>query len=243
MPAPHPQSSRLQRLIQQTVGPTPWYWETFPELRGPAGQLFTWKYHGSEGQLAYLVTLNLRPEPDVPRLALNSYCRPFAVDPHRLGIWCPEGRHIRFVLFELAQFKTFSYDDIVGWFKPSNERIYCATAPIAEFEIPSVLPPGTQPIRVPAGFQDVKELLIATSYPAKTKDGPAAAVYVVYPHAGLVEVLPQRWFTARQYDVGMQWITRVTRDPSTHRIIGEGFRIGNFELTDDGCEIAAMIES
>lgn len=243
MPAPHPQSSRLQRIIQQSVGPTPWYWETFPELRGAAGQLFTWQYHGSEGQLAYLVTLHLRSEPGIPRLALNSYCRPFAVEPNRLGVWCPEGRHIRFALFDLAQLKAFAYEDVAGWFKPSTERIYSATQPLAEFEIPHVLPPGTHPVKVPAEFESVEELLITTSYPAKTKDEAAAAIYVVYPHAGLVEVLPQRWFTARQYDVGMQWITRVTRDPSTHRIVGEGFRIGNFELTDDGCDLAAMIES
>ena len=59
MAPPHPQSSRLQRLLQQTVGPSPWFWETFPELHGPAGQVFTWQHHGSEGQLAYLVTLHL----------------------------------------------------------------------------------------------------------------------------------------------------------------------------------------
>ncbi len=243
MPSPHPQSHRLQRILQETVGPAPWYWETFPELRGAAGQLFTWQYHGSEGQLAYLVTLQLRSEPDVPRLALNSYCRPFAVEPHRLGIWCPDGRHLRFVLFELAQLKAFAYEDIAGWFKPSNERIYSAISPIAEFEIPNALPAGTHPVNVPAEFQPVEELLIATSYPAKTKDDAAAAIYVVYPHAGLVEVLPQRWFNPRTYDVGMQWITRLARDPATHRLIGEGFRIGNFELTDDGTQIASLFES
>ena len=69
MAPPHPQSSRLQRILQQTVGPAPWYWETFPELRGPAGQVFTWQHHGSEGQLAYLVTLHLRSQPEIPRLA------------------------------------------------------------------------------------------------------------------------------------------------------------------------------
>lgn len=242
MTSPHPQSSRLQRIITQTVGPSPWYWETFPQLRGPAGQLFSWRYHGSDGELAYVVSLHLRSEPGTPRLALNSYCRPFAVEPHRLGIWCPDGRQIRLVLFELAQLKAFSFEDIAGWFKPSTERIYSATIPIAEFAIPNALPAGTHPVTVPADFEGIEEVLVVSSYPAKTKDDAAAVIYVVYPHAGLVEVLPQDWFTARKYDVGMQWITRVTRDPSTHRIIGEGFRIGNFELTEDGREIAARIE-
>ncbi len=150
MAPPHPQSSRLQRLLQQTVGPAPWFWETFPELRGPAGQIFTWQHHGSEGQLAYLVTLHLRSEPDNPRLALNSYCRPFAVDPHRLGIWCPDGRNLRFALFDLDALKTFGYEEIAGWFKPSPERIYSATAPRAEFSVSAMLKAGAHPIDAPA---------------------------------------------------------------------------------------------
>jgi len=243
MAPPHPQSSRLQRLLQQTVGPAPWFWETFPELRGPAGQIFTWQHHGTEGQLAYLVTLHLRSEPDQPRLALNSYCRPFALDPHRLGIWCPEGRNLRFVSFELDGLKTFAYEEIAGWFKPSPERVYSSTAPLAEFAVSAMLKEGTHTIDAPAEFHGVEELLIPTQYGGKTKDDAAAAIYVVYPHAGLVEVLPQRWFTPNQFDVGMQWIARLARDPVSHRIIGEAMRFGSFELSDDGRELAYMIEA
>ena len=67
-------------------------------------------------------------------------------------------------------------------------------------------------------------------------------MYVAYPQAGVVEVLPQRWFTAKDFDVGPQWISRVTRDPETHRLVGEGVRIGGFELTEDGCDIAERFE-
>ena len=61
-------------------------------------------------------------------------------------------------------------------------------------------------IEVPSELQTVDELIIPTSYPAKRPDDPAFALYVVYPNAGLVEVLPQKWFTASQYQVGKQWI-------------------------------------
>lgn len=242
MVPPHPQSNRLQRILKQTVGPAPWYWETFPELRSAAGRVFAWQYHGNEGQLAYLVTLHLRSEPDKPRLALNSYCRPFLVDPGRVGVWCPDGRNLRLVLFELDTLEPFSYEEIAGWFKPSTERIFSATAPLTEFSVSATLKQGTHPIEVPAQFHCVEELLIPTQYGAKTNDDAAAAIYVVYPHAGLAEVLPQRWFTPNQFDVGRQWITRLARDPMTHRIIGEAMRFGSFVLTDDGCDLAAMIE-
>lgn len=111
MAPPHPQSGRLQRLLQHTIGPAPWFWETFPELKDPAGRVFNWQCHGSEGQLAYLVTLHLRSQPEKPLLALNSYCRPFVVDLNRLGIWCPDGRNLRFVLFDLESLKPFEYEE------------------------------------------------------------------------------------------------------------------------------------
>ncbi len=67
-------------------------------------------------------------------------------------------------------------------------------------------------IEVPAELLTVDELILPTSYPAKGPNEPAFALYVVYPNAGLVEVLPQKWFTASQYQVGKQWITRAARD-------------------------------
>src|SRR5262249_10281790 len=149
---------------------------------------------------------------------------------------------LRFVLFELDALKTFGYEEIAGWFKPSPERIYSATPPLVEFGISAKLTQGTHAIAAPVEFQSIEELLIPTSYGAKSADDAAAAIYVVYPHASLAEVLPQRWFTRTQFDVGMQWITRLARDPASGRIIGEAMRFGSFELTEDGCDLAAMIE-
>ena len=117
--------------------------------------------------------------------------------------------------------------EIAGWFKPSADRIYSATAPIADFEISLGLAAGMHKIEVPPELQTVDELIIPTSYPAKSSDDPAFALYVVYPNAGLVEVLPQRWFTASQYQVGKQWIPRAARDPESHRIFGECFGTGS----------------
>jgi hypothetical protein len=73
-------------------------------------------------------------------------------------------------------------------------------------------------------------------------DDPAFALFVFYPHAGLVEVLPQKWFTAAQYDLGYQWITRAARDPESHRIVGDGIRIGSFLLEEDGCRLERWLQ-
>jgi hypothetical protein len=234
--------TRLLDLLARTVGPAPWYWKTFPAMTSINGQRLFWTHHGEQGPLSYVLSLGLEQEPDKPRLALNTYCRPFLVPPDRLGIWCPEGRSIRFVCFEPDQLKEFDLAEIAGWFKQSSERIYAATTPVADFEVPLALAGGTHNVDFPPPLRSVDELFVPTSYPSKSSDDPAFALYVFYLQAGLVEVLPQRWFTNDQYEVGKQWITRAARDPESHRIYGECFGVGSFLLAEDGCTLESWIE-
>lgn len=236
------EASRARKILSTTVGPAPWYWETFPAIRSLSGQRFVWKHHGTEGPVAHLVTLGLEREADTIRLALNTYCRPFLVPPHFLGVWCPEGRNLRLTCFDPDQLKAFDVAEVAGWFKPSSERIYSATAPVAEFEAPLAHGPGTHNIEVPAELRTVDELIAPSSYRAMSNDDPAFALFIFYLQAGLVEVLPQKWFTAAQYRVGQQWITRAARDEETQRIIGECFGVGTFELEEDGCRLAEWLE-
>lgn len=235
-------TSRIRDLLAKTPGPTPWYWKTLPAFRSLAGQNFVWSHHGEQGPIAHLVTLGLQQQPDQARLALNTYCRAFPVPPHSLGIWCPEGRSIRLACFDLDQLKAFELGEVAGWFKQSSDRIYSATSPVVDFEVPLHLTPGTHKIEVPAELQTVDELIVPTSYRALSNDDPAFALFVFYLRAGLVEVLPQKWFTAAQYVVGQQWITRAGRDPESQRIFGECFGVGTFLLEEDGCRLAQWLE-
>jgi hypothetical protein len=232
---------RQLAAIERASGPAPWYWESFPRPTGRGGRRFTWTHHGNQGDLAYLVTLGLAEEKDSPRLALNTYCVPFLVADDHLGIWCPEGRSIRVLCFELDQLAAFQLDEIAGWFKRSTERVYSATPPAAEFEFARQLAAGTHKIQVPEIFRSVDELIAVTSYPAATQDDPACAVFVISPRSGVVQVLPQDWITSNKLDLGYQWVTRVTRDPATHRLVGDGIRIGKFELTEDGRKLSRWI--
>jgi hypothetical protein len=179
----------------------------------------------------------LEQEPDKPRLALNTYCRPFVVSPSCLGVWCPEGRNIRLAAFDPDHLQAFNLAEIAGWFKQSSDRIYSKTPPIADFELPLTLGPGMHKIDVPPELAKVDELIVPTSYKAMSNDDPAFALMVLYLQAGLVEVLPQKWFTASQYQVGKQWISRAARDRASHRIFGECFGAGTFLLEEDGCRL------
>jgi hypothetical protein len=235
-------ASRAKKILSTCIGPAPWYWQTFPVFHSISKQRFAWTHHGTDGPIAHLVTLGLEQEPDKARLALNTYCRPFLVPPHFVGLWCPEGRNIRLTCFDPDQLKAFDLAEVAGWFKQSSDRIYAATPPIADFEIPLTLAPGTHNISVPKELRAVDELIVPTSYKAMSNDDPAFALFVFYLQAGLVEVLPQKWFTAAQYRVGEQWIPRAARDPESQRIVGECFGVGTFLLEGDGCRLAEWIE-
>jgi hypothetical protein len=224
-------------------------------LTGACGQRYAWTQH-SEIEIENLVTLHgvpneagfaslgweRRQEPNATLLALNTYCRPFLIPESRLGIWCPEPGYLRLLCFDPDQLAPFPMRDVAGWFKRSQERIYSASAPLAEFEISARLAAGKHAVDVPTEFRDIDELLLVGSYPAASKDDAACAILELHPRAGEVTVLPQTWFTAGKYDLGYQWITRVTRDAPTGRIIGGGIRIGNFELTEDGTGLEKWLE-
>jgi hypothetical protein len=239
---PTPNLTSLRQQLERTVGPAPWYWKTFPAFQSLSGQRFVWTHHGDQGAVAYVVSLALEHEPERPRLALNTYCRPFVVSPQYLGVWCPEGRNIRLTCFDPEQLQAFDLPEVAGWFKQSADRIYAKTAPIADFEVPLTLGAGMHKIIVPPELAMVDELIVPTSYKAMSNDDPAFALFVLYLQAGLVEVLPQKWFTASQYQVGKQWISRAARDQQSHRIFGECFGAGTFLLEEDGCRLAEWIE-
>lgn len=235
------EGARLQDILARTIGPAPWYWKTLPEFPSHSGQLFRWTHHGDQGPIANLVTLGLTQDREQVRLALNTYCRPFLVPPNSLGVWCPEGRSIRLACFDSDQLKPFELAEVAGWFKASSERIYAATAPVAEMELPLTFAAGTHNVDIPSELKSVDELIIPTSYKAMSSDDPAFALFLLYPQAELIEVLPQRWFTAAQYEVGKHWITRAARDPESHRIVGECFGVGTFLLQEDGCRLEDWI--
>ena len=237
------EKSRQQEIISKTTGPAPWYWKNFPVVKGATGKEYEWVHHGEEGQLAHLVTLHETGKTNDPLLALNIYCTPFEIGEGRFGIWCPDGRNmLRVVAFELDGLKPFVFEEIVGWFKQSTERIFAKVEPAADFEFSAELNEGMQELSVPEPLRRVKELPMVARRGATGETDPACAIFVLYPHAGLVEVLPQRWFTREKFDVGKQWITRVLRDPVSHRIIGDGVRIPAFRLSESGCELDGWLE-
>jgi len=232
---------QLTKLVQSTIGPSPWFWETFPELRGGLGRRYRWRFHDHDDGLRFAVTLHSDSEPERPRLALNRNCRPFLLGENRLGIWYPEGRQLRLCCFEADRMQPFTASEIAGWFTTSTEPMYAAESPFADVVLSTEFPAGVYEIDVPPPFRTVDELLAPVRYPSRDKNDPAFAIFVIYLKAGLLEVLPQNWITHVNYDVTSHWITRATRDPETHLIVGELARVGVFELRENGRDFARWL--
>lgn len=91
---------------------------------------------------------------------------------------------------------------------------------------------GIYPLSVPHDWSRFEETLVLASH-AETNgyDKMSRAIFVFNWIKQQVEVFPQDWFNAGNYDFGYQWITRVARR-SDGSIIGDGIRLGSFELDE-----------
>ena len=66
-------------------------------------------------------------------------------------------------------------------------------------------------------------------------------LWCLQPRDGVLDMLPQDWFNAGDFDRGYQWPTRAARDDKTRRIVGDGIRIEPFVLDESGRRIAAWL--
>lgn len=232
----------LTGLIESTVGPAPWYWKTFPNFERD-GESLRWRFYGTTSKLAFVVVLE---EPGVrakPLLAVNTYMRPFVANPGYLGLWYPvhNGGRLEVTVFDLAQMRPIEgFTEKASRFKESRDSLLHSSPVAEQVRIPDQLPAGVHQGLAASRADTLAELfLIADAPPAQSDDpsAPETSIYVWHPATGEIQVLPQEWLTAAEYDIGYQWITRVTRDPETGHIIGDGIRLSQFELDDNGTRL------
>ncbi len=228
----------VQDLINNTIGPAPWYWNTFPSITGNLKSRFAWSFPGYKGKYSYLVFLSVQNEENNLKVALNTYTRAFLLGPHHLGLWHYENKQIHLLCFDPEKMPTFKPEELPLDFKNSKKSYYTLANPVCEYVIPGTLAAGCHTLNFPKEFDSLDELLLVTPY--KT-EGAAYALFELHPKDGELKVMPQEWFTREKFDLGYQWIARINRDPETGKFYGDGIRIGIFELTDDGCHLERWI--
>ncbi len=224
-----------ESLMSDCVGPSPWYWQTFPPIITASGLRLDWTCEKKKMS----VGLGEKDRTGSARLTIGTYSRPFVVRPNLLGIWYPSGNNIFlhcFVPDDLDEFKVKSHNQ-----GDPQTRIpyHVKGAALCSNRITGSLQQLNQRHSFPDEFTSIEELLLVCGSPAGSPSSPACAIVSARPRLGEVEFFPQRWFNAQNFDLGYQWITRVTRRPDTGRIIGDGMRIEPFVLSEDGMNLEA----
>jgi hypothetical protein len=148
----------------------------------------------------------------------------------------PEYRPVRLVVYDADQLlplpdPTHACERLIS----QDLGVLAAATPIANIRVPSLLPEGSHVLEFPEILKQVPEILVLCDV------ATSRTVFSIKPGSGLIHVYPQNWFNEGDSDFGYQWITRITRDPKTGRLVGDGIRISSFILTNDSTQIDRWI--
>lgn len=231
----------ISSQISRAIGPSPWYWNTFPDIETPSGETLKWIYMGAEGEWAYIVGLSSGNEEKAFKLLLNTYTRAFFIPPHYIGIWFTTEEGTTVQCFNPDKLLEFSLNNEISRFKQKKEPYYCNGEIDSEIIINSNLGMAPFKIEVPKQFKTLNEILIISSTRITRENEEAYTIVALDSNNNIINTYPQKWFTADKFDLGYEWITRITRDKDTGRFIGDGIRIDQFELCDDGMNLLRWI--
>lgn len=219
--------------IKQAPGPAPWYlsqpacnlsasseprhWQRDPKA-GPA--ILT----NNSGQTLAAITIYSY----VSRIS-DSVFAVWKVDPKREDSSSPK---VHLDLYQVD--KLWPADKPINplLMKQDGKHFLTALPPIASVQISRNDTPGRFQVHFPPEFSICEELFILVSNPGW--DTAELDLWIVHPRESEIQIVPQTWFTSGSYDFGYQWVTRITRDPVTKNIVGDGIRINGFILDPTG---------
>lgn len=224
-------------LIKSSIGPSPWYWNTFPIINSKQGNQYKWDY--DEKKIEWVPYLKKAGSEDNLIMVIDSYISAFSLPDGEMGIWYPRTQHnpykflsIEFEIFNLDKLASFTFKDITKDFKKNDKKppYFCKGTSIAKFSIATNLKPGENRYKFPGIFNQVNEFLFVCGYPYEKA---AYSIIQLQPKEEKIFLFPQYWFNGDDCDLGYEWITRVVKDPKTGIIYGDGIRISPFELEKD----------
>jgi len=235
-----------QSPVFDPPGPSPWYLRG-KKIKTTAGVL-TWSDYGNHRVLAGVSRLQNPEAEDIMLLDFCCYIHPLEDD--RALLWYEHTRNsdnptanpiVHFDIIDLCTLSPIAHPEMEAE-RMRKEKLHCVfqNIPHPEFTYFSTIPHGLHDLaNVPQAFTQIKETLVLADYCPEGKtsnnfDQMCRAIFVFDFVSARVNVLPQDWFNKGNYDFGYQWITRVTRDSKTGRILGEGIRLGFFRLDETG---------
>ena len=206
----------IYEKLLESAGPSPW---DVRRAKTPSG--FHWEEHDSASVLV---------KGEVPVVALPFYVWHFWLTATSIVFWY--GNESGFVI------EVLDLTDAEAVSIPKERRFKGIASEAKKIASCSIQrqPEGKHQVQ-PFDVEHMPEevLLIGKHITDDTNAIAEDAIYSFLPKEGTLTVYPQLWFTAKSYDMGYCWITHVTRDPKTSRLVGAGFRIKMFVL-DESCK-------
>lgn len=244
VPSPHPEASKNKahstesQPVRLSVGPSPWAWRDRSHLMG--GRRYRFRDLGQEGNLSGVTTILNEQDQVILLLDFNLYAR--FLDDGRVLLWWEDGdkdqKEITFASFAFSSLKPIK-DPVISATRMRAEKAKTAGLDgIATHRFRCFLGSGSHPVSAPAEWKDFEETLVLADYAPGSNgyDVMHRALFVFDWITSRVTVIPQDWFNNGKYDFEYQWVARIARTESG-RLIGEGIRLGTFELDDSGREV------
>lgn len=230
--------------LRLAIGPSPWALRNRMPVVGKVKYQFQETLPG-DGNLAGMTSLqNSKGE---TLLVLDFHCYLRILNDGKVLLWRESGeksaRRIVFDCFKLSTLQPVSDPRAIA---TETRRGKLGVAPLKDserWEVSPYLTDGTHPISVPHDWSCFEEtLLLADHADVNGYDKMARAIFAFNWINRRVEVFPQDWFNTGNYDFGYQWIARVARR-SDGSIIGEGIRLGHFELDETNRKVKKWFNS
>lgn len=235
----------FKEIISSVPGPSPWYSRPNNSklVSGKYG-LLKWKEAGEKRPLGGK-TLLITPNGDT-LMIFDYYCYVLVLRNSMFLFWYSWDKQrktmltsvnsIHFIIFDAENLQPLKkVTNLCEEMDRNNQVLLYSGREVDSFEIPKHLEPfAVHSIEVPNELKTVEEVLILAESTAVKDSKVSLALYILKPKENTVTVIPQDWFNKGDFDFGYEWPTRVARDPITHKIFGEGIRIGNFVLDESG---------
>lgn len=228
--------NKINNLIFNSVGPSPWYWKTFPNIF-----IENTKYYWQLKELSkYMHAPYLTNDIGEVKLLVGTYARVFPVQNNIFGIWYYTDNNIFIRVFDVNKLKSFDIEAITEDSHHNQLPYVIVGEHVSESLIDISLNAGIHEMEISEELKPVKEIFCIVNG-NKYRDNEAT-IFLIKPNKNEIEVLPQLWFNSDKFDIGYQWITRVVRDPKSKIIYGDGIRIKKFKLKKDNCSFDKWLD-